>query len=415
MTPRTAHVPKSIDETGVRRSLLEDLALKTLYFEGELSLLELARRMGVIPRVVEELFQRLRKEQLCQVTGMDGNVHRITITSGGRTRALESLAQNQYVGPAPVALEDYVKQIGAQSVKETEITPPKMAQAFEELVLDTDTINQLGTAARSGRALFLYGPTGTGKSIIAETLAKLFEQDEIFIPYAVDVDGQIITVYDPAVHRDADNAESSRQEDPRWKLCRRPTVLAGGELTIEAVDLQFNPATRVYAAPVQMKANNGMLVIDDFGRQRMNPEELLNRWIVPLERRIDFLSLAGGKKFQIPFDLFVVFATNLDPAKMVEEAFLRRIQTKIKVGFVRPDQFHEISRRVCDSAHLTYDAGVVDGIIRIIADEYNEPLRACYPRDLIRQIIWSARYLQKQPVLDQESVMTACRNYFLAT
>lgn len=413
MTPRTTHAPKSIDETGVRRNLLEDLALKTLYFEGELSLHELGRRMGLTPRIVEDLFQRLRRDQLCQVTGMEGNVHRITTTSGGKTRALELLAQNHYVGPAPVSLDDYVRRVLEQNVTEVEVTPLEMEKAFENLVLDPELLNQLGTAVRSGRAVFLYGPTGTGKSVIAETLARLFEQDQILVPYAVEVDGQIITVYDPALHHTVEG-QSQTHHDPRWQLCRRPCVLAGGEMTIEMVDLQFNPVTKFYSAPIQMKANNGLLIVDDFGRQRMNPEELLNRWVVPLERRIDFLSFAGGKKVEIPFNLFVVFATNLDPATMVDEAFLRRIQTKIKVDFVRPDQFHEISQGVCRQTGLTYNADAVEGIIRMIGNDYNEPLRACYPRDIMQQIVWAARYAQREPVLDMESVTMACRNYFLA-
>jgi hypothetical protein len=187
----------------------------------------------------------------------------------------------------------------------------------------------------------------------------------------------------------------------------------GGELTIEMLDLQYNPSTRFYAAPVQMKANNGLLIIDDFGRQRVSPDELLNRWVVPLDRRIDFLTLAGGKKIEIPFDPFVVFATNLDPAKLVDEAFLRRIQTKIKVDYASPQQFREIFRRVCQKFELDYDVAVVDDLIGMIGAEYKEPLRACHPRDIVNQVLWGARYLQKTPRLDRETLSQACRNYFL--
>jgi SpoVK/Ycf46/Vps4 family AAA+-type ATPase len=185
-------------------------------------------------------------------------------------------------------------------------------------------------------------------------------------------------------------------------------------MTIKMLDLQFNPSTKFYTGPVQMKANNGLLIIDDFGRQRVSPEELLNRWVVPLDRRIDFLTLAGGKKIEIPFDLFVVFATNLDPAKMMDEAFLRRIQTKIKVDFVTPDQFREIFRRACLKLNIECDVAVLDGLLKIIDFEYKEPLRACYPRDILQQIIWEARYLQKEPRADRDSIAQACRNYFLA-
>jgi predicted ATPase with chaperone activity len=404
---------KTIEETGVRRNLLEDLALKTIYQVGEMSLYELARNMGLGVGIAEELFQRLRKDQLCQVTGINGGLHRFTTTSAGKTRALELMAHNQYVGPAPVSLEDYIGRTHAQSVRGIQITPAALSHAFEELVLDIRVLNQLGTAISSGRALFLYGPSGTGKTTIAETLMRLFENDPIWLPYAVEVDSQIITVYDAVVHKRLDQTPTAEQ-DGRWVLCNRPRLMVGGELTIEMLDLQYNPSTKFYNGPVQMKANNGLLVVDDFGRQRVSPEELLNRWVVPLDRRIDFLSLAGGKKIQIPFDLLVVFATNLDPAKMMDEAFLRRIQTKIKVDFVTPEQFLEIFRRVCAQFKLKYDASVADDLIRLISDDYREHLRACYPRDIVQQILWKSQYLQKKPQVDRVAITQACQNYFLS-
>ena len=404
---------RSMEEIGVRKNLLEDLALKIVYLIGEVSLHELSRHIGLHLILVEELFQRLRKDQLCQVTGMEKNVHCITTTSAGKSRALELLANNQYAGPAPVSLEDYVKRVNAQTVRNIKITPQELHSAFEELVLDTRMLNQLGTAVLSGRAVFLYGATGTGKTTLAMTLTRIFEQDRIWLPYAVEIDGQIITVYDSVLHHKVKQPTGS-DHDGRWVMCRRPCVMVGGELTIEMLDLQFNTSTKFYTAPVQMKANNGLFVVDDFGRQRLSPEEMLNRWVVPLDRRIDFLTLAGGKKIEIPFDIFVVFATNLDPAKMMDEAFLRRIQTKIKVDFVSPEQFREIFRRVCVQYELKYDAAVVDDLIQMIGQNFKEPLRACHPRDVVQQIIWAAQYLQKEPLLNRDTVTQACRNYFLA-
>ena len=311
----------SIEEMGVRRNLLEDLALKILYLVGEMSLNELARHMGIGTAMVDELFQRLRKDQLCQVTGMTGNVHRITTTSTGRSRALELLAQNQYAGPAPVSLEDYVTRIRAQSVRSIEVTPEDLKRAFEHLVLD----DRDPEPAWHGGALrprhFSLRPDGDGQDHHRrDSSPASLPTTTVWLPYAVEVDGQIITVYDAVLHQRVEQPAAPDHDD-RWVLCRSPRVLVGGELTIEMLDLQYNPSTRFYAAPVQMKANNGLLIIDDFGRQRVSPEELLNRWVVPLDRRIDFLTLAGGKKIEIPFDLFVVFATNLDPAKLVDEAF----------------------------------------------------------------------------------------------
>ncbi len=413
MTTTMLSVSRSFKEIGVRRSLLEDLALKILYLVGEMSLHELARHMGLSLGVVEELFQRLRKDQLCQVTGMVGSVHRITTTSGGKSRALELLGQNQYAGPAPVSLDDYINRVRAQSIRGIMITPKEMARAFENLVLETQILDELGTAVLSGHSIFLYGPTGTGKTSIAETLPRLFDHEQVLLPYAVEVDGQIITVYDSVLHQKVEEP-ADHDQDGRWVLCRRPRVMVGGELTIEMLDLQFNPVTKFYSGPVQMKANNGLLIIDDFGRQRISPEELLNRWVVPLDRRIDSLSLAGGKKIEIPFDLFVIFSTNLDPAKLADEAFLRRIQTKIKVDFVTSEQFRAIFQRVCFQFNLRYDAAVVDSLIQMIGENYKQSLRACYPRDILQKVIWRAHYRQKEPCLDREAVAQACHNYFLA-
>jgi predicted ATPase with chaperone activity len=276
------------------------------------------------------------------------------------------------------------------------------------------TLNQLGPAVQSGRVIYLYGPTGTGKSIIAETLTRLFDNRGIWLPYAVEVDGQIITVYDPVQHQRLAQPLAP-DHDGRWVLCHRPHVIIGGELTIEMLDPQFNPSINYYAGPAQMKANNGLLIVDDFGRQRISHEQLLNRWVVPLDRRIDFLTLAGGKKIEIPFDLLLVFASNMEPNdSLADKAFLRRVQTKIKLDFATHDQFREIFRRVCLQFNLIYDVAVVDELIRMIRVDYKESLRPCYPRDIVQQILWDARYWQKEPHFDLESVTRACHNYFIA-
>ncbi|PYV12924.1 MAG: hypothetical protein DMG07_15955 [Acidobacteria bacterium] len=404
--------PESVPDVGVPKNFLEDLVLKILYLAGPLWLLELAERTRLSVRVIDELFRRLRKEQLCEVTGMSGNVPHIAITSQGRSRALELLSLNQYTGPAPVPWETYVHQVRIQSVRNVVAHPPDIQRAFAHLVLDDKTLTQLGTALNSGTSIFLYGPTGAGKTTIAETLPQVFAQDRIWLPFAVEVDGQVIAVYDPHVHKSV-NEPTPLKGDGRWVLCQRPTVLVGGELTIEMLDLQFNPVTKFYSAPVQMKANDGVLIIDDFGRQRLRPEELLNRWVVPLDRKIDFLTLAGGKKIEVPFELLVVFATNLDPAGLVDPAFLRRIQTKIKVNTVSESQFQEIFRRVCSDHGLQCDADIVDGLISEIRDKQKEPLRACYPRDIVNQVCWAARYEGKERRLDREAVMRAAEAYFL--
>jgi predicted ATPase with chaperone activity len=405
--------PLTVDDARVPRKLLEDLALKTVYLVGEVSLVQLADHMKVALKIVDELFQRLRRDQLVQVTGMAGGVHQIVTTSEGKTRAVELLSLSQYAGPAPVALEDYVACVRRQTVRDMDVSPAELAKAFDELVLDAQTLDQLGTAVVSGRAIFLYGPSGTGKTTVAETLWRLFHRDPVWVPHAIVVDGQIITVYDPGVHHPA-GEQPPADADRRWMLCRRPRVVVGGELTIEMLDLQFNPQSKFYVAPVQMKANNGVLIVDDFGRQRVRPEELLNRWVVPLDRNIDFLTLTGGRKIEVPFDLLVVFATNLDPATLVDEAFLRRIQTKIKLDNIGRDTFHEITRRLCRQLDLRYDLDVVDHLIELISGDLRQPLRACYPRDIVQQIVWAARYERREPALSRETVEQACRNYFLS-
>jgi MoxR-like ATPase len=408
-----AYRPRTIKETGVRQSVLEDLALKILYLSGPFSVLELSKFTRLSYEVTTELFLRLRTEQLCQVTGMEHNIPNISITSQGRTRAMELIGISHYTGPAPVTLETYIDRVRKQSVKNVVVRPADVERAFAHLVIDEKILWQLGTALNSGSSLFLYGPAGTGKTTIAETLTRVVSEENVWLPHAVEIDGQIVTIYDAAVHnRVAD--EEPEDHDERWVLCNRPAILVGGELTAEMLELEFNPLTKFYVGPVQLKANNGVLIIDDFGRQRLRPEELLNRWVVPLDRRIDFLTLAGGKKIEIPFEMLVVFASNLDPFELVDPAFLRRIQTKIKIGEVTDDQFREIFRRVAADRGIKGEAGIADNLIGVIKGTLKQELRSCFPRDIINQICWAARYEGKKPYLDRASLIQAVEAYFLA-
>jgi predicted ATPase with chaperone activity len=401
-----------VAEVGVRQSLLEDLALKILYISGPFSLRELVAQIRLPFTVVNELLRRMRAEKLCELTGMTGNIPQIAITSQGRTRAAEMMMVNQYTGPAPVLLDHYRQQVRNQSVRHLDVDEPLVERAFGHLVLDAEMLEKLGTALNSGTSIFLYGPSGTGKTTIASALAQVLAVDRVWMPYAVEVEGQIICVYDPDVHKKI-NDPVAQSCDQRWVLCHRPTVLVGGELTLEMLELQFNPVTRIYAAPVQMKANNGVLIIDDFGRQRMRPEELLNRWVVPLDRGIDFLTMAGGKKIEIPFEPCVVFATNLEPAALGDDAFLRRIQTKIKVGAISEEQFHAIFHAVCGTCGLNAGGELIDELIQIIRQKLNEPLRACQPQDLVNRICWKARYKRTEPCLDRDTLLAAVDSYFL--
>jgi len=398
---------------GIRRSVVENLALKTLFYLGDASIQELADQLHIAPYIVEGIFQRLRKDQLMQAIGLAAGGHRVNLTMQGRSRALELLATDHYVGPVPVSFADYVERVKSQSVRDIAVTQADAVEAFRELVLEPETVAQLGASVVSGRAIFLYGPPGTGKTTVAEKLSDIFRKESVWVPYAVEVDGQIITVFDPHSHERVEGA-GGLAGDSRWVRCRRPRLMVGGELTIDMLDLQFNPTTRYYTAPVQMRANNGFLIVDDFGRQRIPPLELLNRWVVPLDRNLDFLTLVGGKKIEIPFDMIVVFATNLDPATLVDEAFLRRIQTKIRLDNLSEQQFHAICRRVCEDLRLDCEPAVVEHLIQVITRDLKQPLRGCQPRDIIHHVCWGARYERRTPRLDRETVDQACRAYFLS-
>jgi len=397
----------------VRQAVLEDLALKILYLAGTLSITELAEKTRLSFEVAKELAYQLRAELFCQVSGMNANIPQIAITSQGRTRAMELLSQNHYTGPAPVSLGSYVEQTRSQSIRKVEVHEDDVQRAFAHLVISSDKLRQFGTALNSSSSVFLYGPPGTGKTTIAETLSRVISEDAVWIPYALEVDGQIITVYDPAIHKQTTDSQHT-DRDGRWVLCQRPAVLVGGELTAEMLDLQLNPVTKFYVAPAQMKANNGVLIIDDFGRQRIRPEDLLNRWVVPLDRRIDFLALAGGKKIEVPFEMLVVFASNMDPAKLVDACFLRRIQTKIKIDTVTAEQFIEILRRVAEENNVSYDADVPKDLINLIRGTLNQELLQCYPRDIVNQVLWAARYDGKKPHMNHATISRAVEAYFLA-
>lgn len=406
-----AHRPESIAEIDVNQSLLEDIALKTLFFAGSLSVLQISEKLRLSFTVTSELFYRLRAESLCVVTGMVGNIAQLAISSQGRTRATELLSQSQYAGTAPVSLQSYIAQISTQSARKNAIHAPDVERAFAHLVVDSEILSQFGAALNSGSSIFLYGPPGVGKTTMAEVLSRVLAEDEVWIPYAIEVDGQIITIYDPAVHKRVKESEPENH-DQRWVLCQRPAVLAGGELTAEMLDLQFNPISKFYTAPLQLKANNGVLIIDDFGRQRIRPEELLNRWIVPLDRRIDFLTLAGGRTIEIPFEMLVVFASNIEPENLVDPAFLRRIQTKIRIGEVSTEQFCEIFRRVANEKHIPFDPEIPNDLINYIRGTLGQELRSCYPRDIVNQVCWAARYEDKKPYLDLASLTKAINAYF---
>jgi hypothetical protein len=403
--------PQTISDTGIDRALIRDLALKILFLGGEMSLVDLAARTCLSWPVVEDIFRFFRKEQLCEVKGMVRGVHVIIASALGKERASGLLDIGPYAGPAPVSLKDYNKQVCAQTVHNMQVTPHNVTRAFDKLVLGDDMLTRLGIAATSGTSIFLYGPSGTGKTTIGCNLPSIYD-DFVLLPHALEVDRQVIPIYDPGVHQRADRAVPE-EWDRRWILCRRPRVISGGELSVEMLDLQFNSSSRFFTAPLQLKANNGVFLVDDFGRQRMRPEELLNRWMTPLERRMDFLSLPGGKKFEVPFDVLVVFSTNLDPRTLADEAFLRRIPNRINVTYASREQFMEIFRRECSNRKLTFAEDLPGYVADLIANEMNQTLAQSHVRDLINQIFWTATYLGVTPRLTRDTLKKACDHYFL--
>lgn len=404
--------PQTLQETRVRKGLLVDLALKLLVLEGDVNVIDLAERICLSVPITDELCQALRKEHLCEVKGSLGRYYRIGATDRGRALAAELLSRNHYVGPAPVRLPEYDNRVHSQSIEEAKVTPEDMARALNGLVLEEDLVMRLGAAASSGASTFLSGPSGTGKTSIANRM-RLIYRDAIWIPYAVEIEGQIISVFDGTVHRKM-RSPASAESDRRWVLCERPCVVAGGELSAQMLELQFHPITKFYSAPLQMKANNGVLVLDDFGRQAIEPEALLNRWLTPLDRRVDYLSLAGGVKFPVPFDVLVVFATNLDPHRLADSAFQRRIPNKITLDYAPPKQFIEIFRRECELRMLSPEEGLAEWLVEYLATEMKQPLRHSHPKDILQQIVWTAGYQGVEPSLTKDALKQACRNCFPA-
>lgn len=389
-------VPQSIEDTGIPNSFIEQLILKFLYFRGEVLGRELASLVGLPFSVIDDTLETLKRQHLVGVKkslGMGNSSGLFVLAENGRNITREYLDSNQYCGPTPVPLAQYAEMVRKQRLKDNWLNPATLKRAYTHLVVEEDILSQIGPAVNSNKSFLLYGQPGNGKTALAEALFHV-ETDPIYMPYAIESQGNIVQLYDPIYHTKLDDDDMTFSKaismdlpyDGRWFKCKRPFIITGGELTLEMLDLSYNKVSKVYDAPFQLKSNNGIYLIDDFGRQKASPAEILNRWIVPMERRIDYLSFQAGGKMTVPFEAFLIFSSNLRPENLGDEAFLRRIQYKMFLRNPRPGEFTQIFERFAASKKLLCPHGMAQ---KFLDRHYQggRKLRRCHPRDVIMHAI----------------------------
>ncbi|MEQ9407268.1 MAG: AAA family ATPase [Fuerstiella sp.] len=378
--------PKSPHDLGLSEPFLEALVAKLLLASGSASGRNIASELCLPFKVAEAALERLRTRRLVTHVGSSSfNDYVYGLSDEGRKRAQTFHSECSYVGPAPVPLMDYIISVEAQAIGDEPIRRAELIDAFHDISIEAELLDLLGPAVNSGSGMFLYGAPGNGKSTLAQRVTSCFGQ-EIWLPHAI-IDGrQIITLFDPAYHHEAEQPSGSNSWDARWIRIRRPTVVVGGELTLDSLEIRHDPVSNISEAPLQMKSNCGCLLIDDFGRQRISPEELLNRWIVPLENKHDFLTLPTGKKLQVPFEQLIIFSTNLQPSDLVDEAFLRRIPYRIELRDPDEEEFHCLFQIAADQTVCFFDPDAVDHLLNVYYRPQQRPLRRCHARDLLLQV-----------------------------
>lgn len=415
-------VPETLEETGLNATTIEQLLVKTLYFSGELIGRDLARIVGLSFSLIEEILESYKRAQLIQMkrsAGMGNVSGYYSLTDSGRGRAREFLESNQYVGPAPVPLWQYECITRRQRQLDGWLTPESLAKAYEKMVLSPEILQQIGPAISSGNSYLIYGQPGNGKTFLAEGLANLYT-DRVYMPYAIEAQGAIIQIYDALYHQVEEEEPSSilavsatPSFDRRWFKCRRPFIMSGGELTLDMLDLTYNPASKIYDAPFHLKANNGIYLIDDFGRQRCTPAEVLNRWIIPMERRVDYLTLRTGGKVTVPFEAFLIFSTNLRPDQVGDEAFLRRIGYKTHVRNPTSEEFLEIFRRFCNNRNLSYPDTLPEWFTDRFYRRTGKKMRRCHPRDVISHALDIIHFEKRAYELNAELLERAFHSCFV--
>jgi predicted ATPase with chaperone activity len=418
----TPPVPDSLDELGIPPAVIEQLVLKFLYFRGELLGREIGSLLGLSFSLIDELMESLKRQHFVGVKkslGM-GNMSGIfALTEAGRSLAREHLQQNQYAGPVPVPLYQYAEVVRRQKLRDNWLSPQTLLGAFQHLVVEDDVLAQIGPAVNASKSFLIYGKPGNGKTALAESLFRV-ETEPIFMPYALECQGNIIQLYDPIYHQKIEDENSGMSAlsldlpyDKRWFQCKRPFIITGGELMLETLDLSYNAHSKIYDAPFQLKANNGIYLIDDFGRQKASPAEILNRWIVPMERHIDYLNFQAGGKMTVPFEAFLIFSTNLRPDQLGDEAFLRRIQYKMFLRSPKRPEFTQIFERFANGKGLECPQGLVDTFIEKHYIASGQPFRRCHPRDVLVHAIDIINFESRPKMLTEDILSRAFFSCFV--
>ena len=413
--------PTRIEDTGLSEGFLADLVVKQLLDRGALSIAELSSLLALAGSIVEQILNFLRSEARIEVKPRSGNEQTLfySLTQAGRASALDAMMRSGYVGPAPVPLKHYARVARAQTIHGRSVSKSAMRAAFTDVVIEPELLDRLGPSLNSGRAIFLYGAAGTGKTYISQMLSRLF-YDVTLVPHAIAIDDVVVQVFDPHLHKvishdiGDERIKLEKGHDPRFNVCERPVAVTGGELTAEMLEIRHDPATRLFEAPLQLKANNGIFIIDDLGRQRITPKALFNRWIVPLEEKRDYLDLGNGKHFSVPFDVVLIFSTNIHPLELADEAFLRRVGYKIEFKPLSPDLYSRIWDDTCKEFRVVCDPDVLDFVTRGLHEKNRVPLLPCHPRDLLGMAVDFAAYSDEPRRVTKSHMQWAWDNYFVS-